>query len=146
MLAEDVCLNPLCYYPDLLSKAVLLFNQIAHEKTVLGKLNVWFTRFANAKILWKTLKTISADVKERLLMRRCTLCNTALKLAIVYEVSGDDQLPLLILIVYLNETPNERSPNPQLIISQLIFGLLISMISFTQGIMNWSRTLEGLLD
>lgn len=46
------------------------------------------------------MKIISSSIKERLLMRRCMIIfNKNNVLAIEYEITGDDQLPLLILIV-----------------------------------------------
>ena len=44
-----MCLDPLCFYPDLISRAAGVLKRMDEEHSVLGKLNV----------IWKTLKSLS---------------------------------------------------------------------------------------
>lgn len=58
---KDVCLDPLCFYPDLIARAAGVLKRMSEEHSVLGKLNV----------IWKTLKSLSLEIKERVMLRRC---------------------------------------------------------------------------
>lgn len=69
------------------------------QKTVLGKLNVLLVLLRHLQAIWKTLKILAVEVKDRILLRKCKHRNCFSCVAIIHEVSGDDQLPLLILVV-----------------------------------------------
>ena len=69
------------------------------QKTVLGKLNVLLVLLCHSQAIWKTLKLLAVEVKDRILLRKCKNRNYFSCVAIIHEVSGDDQLPLLILVV-----------------------------------------------
>ena len=69
------------------------------QKTVLGKLNVVLVSLHHLQAIWKTLKILAVEVKDRILLRKCKIRTFVSCVAIIHEVSGDDQLPLLILVV-----------------------------------------------
>ena len=68
-----MCLNPLCYYPDILHRAAAQLKKMDEQRSVLGKLNVGLIGFCDGKMIWKTLKILAVEVKDRILLRKCRL-------------------------------------------------------------------------